>query len=190
MRPTPSFRNPPARVPITTECPQLGHALYANLYRFGAVDGRRPLLVYIGGSINTETYVERAGGEPLEVLAQLQVATQGQGLAGHDFLVCPAPPKAWETGVLGQDFLRHFRRDLLPKLGESPSTIGLVGYSAGAYLAAYVALREPLAIALALVGASNPGAAVEPFSVEGETEDLELGRGRRAVAVRVLPKCR
>ncbi len=173
MRPTPSFRSVPTRVHLSYPRPAPGPDLHANLYRFGQPRGPRPLLCYVGGAIDEATYAARASSEPLEVLEQLSRATQGDGLADHDFLVCPALPVARETGVLGQDFLRHLRRDLLPALGAPPSAIGFVGYSVGAYLAAYAAFRELSACALAMVGASNPADAMRPFEAEGQVEELD-----------------
>lgn len=118
---------------------------YADLYRLGRGEGPAPALVYVGGAAPVSAYLERRHSAPDPVAAQARAAWMALGLQRLDLLVCPCPVNTWlddedeDTGPRGQEWMvAHLDRDLLPALGPPPTTLGFVGYSAGAAFALYL----------------------------------------------------
>lgn len=140
-------------------------------------ESARPLVVYIGGSIDDKTYEARGQAEPVAVAKEFLAAAGSEQAV--DLLVCPFPPpsrtpagdgsepadgpdgvailskKAWQS-ILRERFGVHLISELLRARGTPlPSSIALVGFSSGAYLAVGLALDLPKAKGAAVFGGTG-----------------------------------
>jgi len=140
----------PRRLTFPREPPRV--QAYANLYRFGKTAGAAPLLVYIGGATNRQTYLAQYGTEPTPIVNELARALELQPLPSLDALICPCPI---DSGGEGHEyFVDHFDGELCTELGAPPAALACVGYSAGAGYATHLAIVAE-ARALAVFGSAG-----------------------------------
>lgn len=111
---------------------------YASLYRFGIQDVPAPLIAYVGGAQTVDAYMARRHTHPEPVAACLRRALRDRPLPALDALLCPCPMDTDGEGFDG--FFDHFCRDLLPRVGRTPTAFGFVGHSAGAACAVHLAI--------------------------------------------------
>lgn len=132
----------------------LGNCAFADYYRFRNSDGPAPLLCYIGGSINQNTYLSRLKSTPEPIVDEFRKAWEEVGQPSLDFLVSSAPPNQGDSrhnGVL-QDFFNHFMFEILSRTQNSrPTALAFVGNSFGAHLASYLAFTLARTKALATI---------------------------------------
>jgi hypothetical protein len=132
----------------------LGNCAFANYYRFRNSEGPAPLLCYIGGSINQNTYLSRLKSTPEPIVDEFRAAWSEAGQPPLDFLVSSAPPNQGDSrhnGIL-QDFFSHFMFELLSRTQNSrPTALAFVGNSFGAHLASYLAFTLARTKALATI---------------------------------------
>ncbi len=156
-----------------------GPGSYGDSYLAIGGDNKRgrPLVTYIGGSINDKTYESRRGSEPVEILKEYLAASESTPLA--DLMVCPFPSpsrtpvlegmeneegpdgvtmfskNAWQS-ILRERFSVHLVSELLrAREAPLPSSLAFVGFSAGAYLAVCLALDLPKARGAAIFGGTG-----------------------------------
>jgi hypothetical protein len=140
----------PHRLTFPREPPRL--QAYANLCRFGENAGPAPLLVYIGGATNRQTYLAQYETEPTPIVSELARALELQSLPRLDVLICPCP---LDSGGEGHEyFVDHFDGELCTELGAPPAALACVGYSAGAGYATHLAIVAE-ARALAVFGSAG-----------------------------------
>lgn len=125
---------------------------FANLFRYGAVQGPAPLVVYVGGSIGKDEYEARRRTEPIFVVDEFEKALTSNPLPRVDLIICPCPIETSEDGL--DTFIEHFDRELLPALGDEPTAVGCAALSAGAGYAVHLAIVAE-ARALAIFGGAG-----------------------------------
>jgi len=78
---------------IIVEDSSIGDVAYCDWYRYGESDGPVPMVVYLGGAINRDQYLERIKSEPLPVVEEFNKALSRLGFTGAiDLLVCSYRP--------------------------------------------------------------------------------------------------
>lgn len=159
--------------PSTSRVPR-----YASLYRFGGAATPRPVIVYVGGAISLADYLARRSTHPEPVAACLRAAVAASRLRALDALICPCPLGLGPDGPDG--FVEHYDRDLVPALGAAPSALGCVGYSAGAAIAAHLAIVAGARAAACYggVGVTDAVHALTPLTAAATAPELGLFRNR------------
>lgn len=140
---------------IIVEDSSLGDVAYCDWYRYGEAEGSVPMVVYIGGAINRDQYLGRMQSEPIPVIEEFTNALSNLGIKGAiDLLVCSYRPltMSQETSA-PRAFFNLLLYDFLPRTSNPrPTSLSLVGYSLGAYLAAYLLFNLASAKSLATLG--------------------------------------
>ncbi|MBW4056825.1 MAG: hypothetical protein HIU83_15785 [Proteobacteria bacterium] len=161
---------------IIVEDSSLGDIAYCDWYRYGEGDGRSiPMVVYVGGSINRGQYLGRIKSEPLPVVEEFSKALSGVGFTDTiDLLVCSYRPLSMSQAESApRAFFNLLLYDFLPKTtNPRPSSLSLVGYSLGAYLAAYLLFNLAAAKSLATLGGCGMAMAL------AETDNPQLENKR------------
>lgn len=146
----------------------LGDVAFADWYRFGGqVDGPRPLIHYVGGSITRDVYLSRLHGEPTPVVDEFQMAWESAGKPSVDLQVSSSPPcgESRQNGIL-QDFFSHVLFELLPRTDNPrPPALAFVGNSFGAHLASYLTFSLAGAKALATIAGCGMADAAQQTSL-------------------------
>ena len=178
----------PAHRKIVLQNSLLGGLYYADTYQFPRADGEpSPLVAYVGGSVSDAVFDQRLQTEPDVILSVYLKALEVSRRPHVDLFVLPFPaprltpvgqdgelPVAetcggvvtlletdWRT-VLRRRFLNIFVTEILPARGlPLPSTLGIVGFSSGAYLAVGLALDLARAQSVAIMGGTGMAEAVK-----------------------------
>ena len=103
---------------------------YLNRYRFGTEGVAAAVVVYVGGAISRSDYESRRHTSPDALVEPFAEAWAARPTCPVDFVVLPCPTS---LGTHREDWiLHHYDNDILPLLGQAPTALGCVGYSAGA----------------------------------------------------------
>jgi len=146
----------------------VGLDAFADFYRFPA--GREdsaPMVIWIGGAISEDKYESRRTTEPLAVLAELEAARTRLGDPPCDALFLSSPPTLGIHGTHAHRtdsfyrFLAHELFRLLPP--RHPSSLAVIGYSFGGYLATSFAILRPDARALVTIAGVGLREALAPI---------------------------
>jgi hypothetical protein len=140
---------------IIVEDSSIGDVAYCDWYRYGKSESPSPMVVYIGGAINRDQYLGRMKSEPLPVVEEFNTALSEMNFTGAiDLLVCPYRPISMsQLQSVPRAFFNLLLYDFLPStVNPRPSSLSLVGYSLGAYLAAYLLFNLAAAKSLATLG--------------------------------------
>ncbi len=160
---------------------RFGFPAYADYYHYGPASGKSvPFMLYIGGYVEPLTYRQRMQTVP-DVIARTFEEVLETRAESADLLVIPNP-MGDDADLLWfrEQFRLHLVFDLLPQTGNPrPTTMGVVGYSLGAYLAAALALDQPQVGAAALIGGTEMSLAVEEIDPEaaGSKKFMAYGNG-------------
>lgn len=153
MRP---YRHSRLVVPDASLSPRLFVDFYGSL---AAAPGW-PLVCFWGGAISPEEYERQRGTRPSHIALEFEKA--GGSGAAPDLLVFSVPlVDACDSAELERRLVQTFWLEVLPATrNERPRAIAYVGYSAGAYLAAVLALARPEGRAVAALGGVGMALAV------------------------------
>jgi dienelactone hydrolase len=147
---------------------RFGFTAFADYYHYGPEPGDPvPFIIYIGGLIAPEIYRQRTSTEPSEVRNAFEKALDVRQLP-IDFMVIPNPiHEDSDLAVSAENFRLHLIFDLLPQTQNArPFSMGIVGYSLGAYLATSLGLVQPQVRAVSVVGGTEMATAIEESQTE------------------------
>jgi len=151
---------------------RFGFTAYADHYHYGEQEGSNvPFIIFVGGATEPSVYLERMETTPDIIVKEFERIMPAT-LTSADLMIVPNPMREdSDYSSDRQDFRFHLFFDLMTKTQNArPETIGLVGYSLGAYLVTALAFDQPQVKSVAIIGGTEMTSAVE------ESESVPQGK--------------
>jgi len=141
---------------------RFGINAFGDYYRFVKDEPEEfPYIIYIGGVITRDDYEQRRNSEPLPIIKEFEAAFESCRLQGCDLLVMPCPVfREKEDEKLREAFKHFVVFDMMPLTDNPrPNSIGYVGFSFGAFLAACLTFDLPRSKVLSCLGGTGMASA-------------------------------
>ena len=113
-----------------------GHRAHADFYSYRpGFSNEFPILIFVGGAINEETYHARETTRPDNLAAHFEAGCEKNGVTSAGFLAIPCPyGDPARTGTRLADMSKLIIKGFLKELGVKPDQVrALIGNSMGAY---------------------------------------------------------
>ncbi|MFO8057152.1 MAG: hypothetical protein R6V10_07660 [bacterium] len=121
--------------------------VFADYFHYGEETGQEVFfIIYIGGAVTEEEYTSRRDTTPDAIVYEFDKAVAEQKMSSADLLIIPPPvSESQASGKLRKEFLHFVVFDLLPLTSNPrPQSMGFVGFSFGAFLAACLTFEKEM----------------------------------------------